>query len=134
MTTIRRQATAGTGAAGSANGSQSVVRVLLIGDVRLYRELLATALERAEGIELAGSAPGDVASMAAGMFEPGVVVVDSACVQEPGGMRALAAALPQAKIVAVGFPTTRRGSSRCSRPASQGSSPPTSRSATSSAP
>jgi DNA-binding NarL/FixJ family response regulator len=104
MTTIGRQATAAGGAAGAVDGAGTTVRVLLIGDVRLYRELLASALEGADGIELAGSAPGDVAAMAVGMFAPGVVIVDSASVHGPGGMRALAAALPEAKIVAVGVP------------------------------
>jgi two-component system, NarL family, nitrate/nitrite response regulator NarL len=104
MKTIGRQVTAANGAAGGADGSGAAVRVLLIGDVRLYRELLADALAHAHGIELAGSAPGDVASMAVGMFEPGVVVVDSASVSAPAAMRTLATALPDAKIVAVGVP------------------------------
>jgi hypothetical protein len=67
MSTIGRQASAAGGAAGSAEGARAAIRVLLIGDVRLYRELLAAALEAEEGIELAGSALGDVASMAVGM-------------------------------------------------------------------
>jgi two-component system, NarL family, nitrate/nitrite response regulator NarL len=84
--------------------SSDPVRVLLVTDVRLYRELLAAALSEQEGIELAGSAPRDVAAVAVGMFEPGVVVVDTASVSVPDGLRALAAALPEARIVAVGVP------------------------------
>jgi DNA-binding NarL/FixJ family response regulator len=80
------------------------VRVLLVADVRLYRELVAAALAGEDRIELAGSAPRDVAALAVGMVEPGVVVVDTASVSVPDGLRALAAALPDAKIVAVGVP------------------------------
>jgi DNA-binding NarL/FixJ family response regulator len=88
--------------AGADDPSPQLVRVLLFTDVRLYRELLAAALAEHDGIELAGSAPCDVAAMAVGMFEPGVVVVDTASVSVPDGLHALAAALPEAKIVAVG--------------------------------
>jgi two-component system nitrate/nitrite response regulator NarL len=102
VNTIQRQAAASGGAVERADGSRASVRVLLVGDVRLYRELLACALEDEDGIELAGSAPGDVAAMAVGMFEPVVVVVDANSVAAPHGMRALAAALPEATIVAVG--------------------------------
>jgi two-component system nitrate/nitrite response regulator NarL len=90
--------------AGADDPSPQPVRVLLFTDVRLYRELLAAALAEHDGIELAGSAPCDVAAMAVGMFEPGVVVVDTAAVSVPDGLHALAAALPEAKIVAVGVP------------------------------
>jgi two-component system, NarL family, nitrate/nitrite response regulator NarL len=79
-------------------------RVLLVADVRLYRELLAGALGDEEGIELAGSACCDVAAMAAGMFRPDVVLVDTASVSVPDGLRALAAALPEARIVGIGVP------------------------------
>jgi two-component system nitrate/nitrite response regulator NarL len=102
MTTIGQQAAASRAAVERAAGSREAVRVLLVGDVRLYRELLAGALGDEPGIELAGSAPGDVAAMAVGMFEPGVVVVDANSVTVPHGMRALAAALPEAEIVVVG--------------------------------
>jgi two-component system nitrate/nitrite response regulator NarL len=88
----------------SGRAQQASVRVLLVTDVQLYRELLGAALAADERIELAGSAPRDVAAMAVGMFEPGVVVVDTACVSVPDGLRALAAALPDARIVAVGVP------------------------------
>jgi chemotaxis response regulator CheB len=54
------------------------VRVLLVTDVRLHRELLADALAEHDGIELAGSAPSVVAATAAAMFEPSVVIVNTA--------------------------------------------------------
>lgn len=104
MNTIGLGAQAPGEAVGAAEASRAPVRVLLVADVRLYRELLATALADEGGIELAGSAPCDVAAMAVGVFEPGVVVVDTASVTVPDGLRALAAALPEARIVAVGVP------------------------------
>ena len=100
--------TTGQAAASSAapdiDGSPPPVRVFVVADVRVYRELLADALAREDGFEVEGSAPGDIAGMAIGMAEPGVVLVDTASVPGPAGVRVLAAAAPAAKIVAVGIP------------------------------
>lgn len=81
------------------------VRVLLVTDVRLHRELLADALAEHDGIELAGSAPSDVAATAAAMFEPSVVVVNTHSASTADELQAFAMALPDAKIVAVGIPS-----------------------------
>jgi two-component system nitrate/nitrite response regulator NarL len=80
------------------------IRVFLVTDVRLYRELLAAALENEDRIELAGNTPGDVASLAIAMSEPSVVLVDASSALGPARVRALSAAAPAAKIVAVGIP------------------------------
>lgn len=88
----------------SGGGRRERVRVLLVADVRLHRELLADALAGHDGLELAGSAPGDVAATAA-MFEPSVVVVNTAMVAPADELHSLALALPEAKIVALGVPT-----------------------------
>lgn len=88
----------------SGGGRRERVRVLLVSDVRLHRELLADALSGHDGLELAGSAPGDVAATAA-MFEPSVVVVNTAMVAPADELHSLALALPEAKIVALGVPT-----------------------------
>jgi two-component system, NarL family, nitrate/nitrite response regulator NarL len=101
---IRGQAGSATIGAGVDDPSSGPVRVLLIADVRLYRELLGAALAGRDAIELAGLAPCDVAAMAVGMFEPGVVVVDAASVSVPDGLRALATVFPETKIVALGIP------------------------------
>jgi DNA-binding NarL/FixJ family response regulator len=79
-------------------------RVLLVGDVRLFRELLEDAVADQDGFEVVGSASCDVAAMAAGMIEPDIVVADTAALTIPEGIRALATALPDAKIVAIGVP------------------------------
>jgi two-component system, NarL family, nitrate/nitrite response regulator NarL len=80
------------------------VRVLLVADVRLHRELLADALAEHDGLELAGSAPDDVAATAA-LFEPAVVVVNTATLAPADELHSLALALPEAKIVVLGVPT-----------------------------
>jgi len=79
-----------------------VAQVLLVGDVRLFRELLEGAVADEEGLKVVGSASGDVAAMAARMFEPDIVVADSASLSIPDGIQALASALPDAKIVVIG--------------------------------
>ena len=79
-------------------------RVLLVSEVRLHRELLADALAGHDGLELAGSAPSNAATAAA-TFGASVVVVNAAPVAAADELRALAVALPGAKIVAVGVPT-----------------------------
>jgi DNA-binding NarL/FixJ family response regulator len=91
--------------AGGAAPSPEPVRVLLVTDVRLHRELLADALAEHDGIELAGSAPNDVAATAAAMFEPSVVIVNIASAAAADELHAFAVALPDAKIVAVGVPS-----------------------------
>ena len=78
--------------------------MLLVADVRLHRELLADALAERGDLELAGSTPADVAATAA-LFEPAVVVVHTASVAATDELHALAVALPDAKIVALGVPT-----------------------------
>jgi two-component system, NarL family, nitrate/nitrite response regulator NarL len=110
---VRPMTTTGQAAPSDAVGpgvgaSQAPVRVFVVADVRVYRELLADALASEDGFEVDGSAPGDIAGMAIGMTEPGVVVVDTGSVPGPGGVRALAAAAPTAKIVAVGIPDDER--------------------------
>src|SRR6476620_5068723 len=81
---------------------QATARVLLVGDVRLFRELLENAVADEDGLEVVGSASCDVAAMAASMSEPDIVVADAASLRTPDGMHALATALPDAKIVAIG--------------------------------
>jgi two-component system, NarL family, nitrate/nitrite response regulator NarL len=88
----------------SGGGRRERIRVLLVTEVRLHRELLAGALAEHDGLELAGSAPGDVAATAA-MFEPSVVVVNTATVPPADELHSLALALPDAKIVVLGVPT-----------------------------
>jgi len=85
------------------------VRVFLVADVRLHRDLLAAALAGEYGIELAGSAHGDVACLAVGMSDADVVLVDGGSLAGPATVRALVAAAPDAKIVVTGVPEDETG-------------------------
>jgi DNA-binding NarL/FixJ family response regulator len=80
------------------------VRVFLVADVRVYRELLVDALPTKSGIDVAGSTPTDIAGMAIGMTDPAVVLVDASANAGVERVHAIAAAAPAAKIVAVGIP------------------------------
>jgi two-component system, NarL family, nitrate/nitrite response regulator NarL len=80
------------------------IRVFLVADVCVYRELLVDALASEGRIEVAGSTPADVAGMAIRMAEPDVVLVDTSSGSGPQRVWALAAGAPAAKIVAVGIP------------------------------
>jgi two-component system, NarL family, nitrate/nitrite response regulator NarL len=108
-TSLRRMKTRGIATTSVATAGRpyplpAIARVLLVGDVRLFRELLEKAFAVEDGVEVVGSASCDVAAMAMGMFEPDVVVVDTASLTIPEGMHALATALPGAKIVGLGVP------------------------------
>jgi len=89
---------------GAQEGGVRAIRVFLVADVCVYRELLGAALENEERIDLAGNTPGDVASMAIAMSEPSVVLVDASAAIGLARVRALAAAAPAAKIIAIGLP------------------------------
>jgi len=80
------------------------IRVFLVADVCVYRELLVNALTDEERIDVTGATPGDIATMAIGITEPSVVVVDASTDTGLARVRALTAAAPGAKIVAVGIP------------------------------
>jgi hypothetical protein len=86
----------------------------------LHRELLADALAEHAGLELAGSAPGDVAATAA-MFEPSVVVVNTATVRPPTSSTRWRWGSPQRRSSRVGFRPTTTRSCGFSRQARRGS-------------
>ena len=93
-------------AAGEERGSGLADRpipVFLVADVCVYRELLVDALADQEGLEVVGGTPADIASMAIGMAEPAVVLLDASSGSAPARVQALAAAVPTATIVAVGI-------------------------------
>lgn len=107
-----RQTATESGEAGKASRlarENALVRVFLVANVRLHRELLAAALDRAEGIEVAGSAHGDVACIAVGMSEADVVLVDGGSLSGPASVRSLVAAAPEARIVVVGVADDETG-------------------------
>jgi two-component system, NarL family, nitrate/nitrite response regulator NarL len=102
--TFRGRASEPDATATGPGRTASPIRVFLVSDVRVYRDLISDALSEEEGIEVTGSAAGDVAGMAVAMSGPSVVLVDAASVSGLTAVRALAVAAPKAKIVAVGIP------------------------------
>ena len=103
MTTTAHEAAALDGAP-DPGGSGERICVFVVADVCVYRESLAAALADDERIDVTGSTPGDIASMAIAMAEPAIVLVDGSSELASARVRALAAAAPAAKIVAVGIP------------------------------
>jgi two-component system, NarL family, nitrate/nitrite response regulator NarL len=76
------------------------IRVLLISDVRLYREGVEAALGRRPAISIAGTASRvDTAVERVAALNPDVILVDVATRDSLAGVRALRAAAPTAKIV-----------------------------------
>ena len=93
--------------AGARDASKSQggpIRVFLVADVCVYRELLVEALTDYESLEVVGHTPADIAGMAVGMSEPRVVLVDTSSGVTLSRVQGLAATVPGAKIVAVGLP------------------------------
>jgi DNA-binding NarL/FixJ family response regulator len=101
QTAIEAYSEAGA-AAQLAGKRDELVRVFLVADVRVHRDLLAAALDDEDGIEIAGSAHADVACMAVGWSHADVILIDGESLAGPGTIRALAAAAPDAKIVVSG--------------------------------
>jgi two-component system, NarL family, nitrate/nitrite response regulator NarL len=77
------------------------IRALLVSEVRLYREGVEAALGRRDPIDIVGTAStiGDAIDRLA-TLDPAVIVVDVGSRDSLAGIRALAAAAPQRKIVA----------------------------------
>jgi two-component system nitrate/nitrite response regulator NarL len=84
-------------------GQQRATRVLIVADVCVYREPLAEALAHEGGIEVAGSTS-DIAGLEIAMTKPTVVLVDASSERGLARVQALAAAMPSARLVAVGIP------------------------------
>lgn len=81
------------------------MKVLVVTEIRLYRDGVAEALRRLDDVELAAAAAtGPAAVVAARRIECDVVLVDMALTDSTGTVQALLAARPQLKVVALGVP------------------------------
>ncbi|TML52306.1 MAG: response regulator transcription factor [Actinobacteria bacterium] len=89
MTTVPEAAAAGD----AQRADEGPIRVFLVADVCVYRELLVDALANHESLEVVGHTPADIAGMAVGMTEPTVVLVDTSAGDGFSRVQALAAAL-----------------------------------------
>lgn len=80
-----------------------MIRVLVVSDIRLYREGLAAMLARDERIEIVGTeALADRAVEAVGEVAPEVVLVDMGMPDALISVQRIAARFPQPRIVALG--------------------------------
>lgn len=81
------------------------MKVLVVTEIRLYRDGVAEALGRLDDVELAATAAtGPAAVVAARRSECDVVLVDMALTDCTGTVQALLAARRQLKVVALGVP------------------------------
>jgi two-component system nitrate/nitrite response regulator NarL len=88
-------------------GSGEAARILLVTDVRLYREGIEAVLADREGVEVVASASacGEALELA-GRLRPEIALVDVAMPDAVEGVRAIRRAAPGVKILALTVPET----------------------------
>lgn len=80
-----------------------MARVLIVSDVRLFRDGLAEILRRRADIELAGSASSPSEALARTIeLQPSMVLVDVGMADGLACVRAICQALPETKVLAIG--------------------------------
>jgi two-component system nitrate/nitrite response regulator NarL len=79
-------------------------RVFIVAGIRLFREGLASALQRDFGIAVAGTAPSAAAAAAALREDPPDVVLLDTSPDADDAIRVIVAAHPSARVVALGPP------------------------------
>jgi two-component system, NarL family, nitrate/nitrite response regulator NarL len=93
---------------------RSVIRVLVVVELRLYREGLAELLDSHEDIEVVGVAGGHHRALQETRhLQPDVVLVDMAMVDNIRVIRALARRSPAVRIIALGLPETEQSVIPC---------------------
>lgn len=86
-----------------------MIRVLIVAHIRLYREGLAVMLQHEQRISVVGAAVGaDEALVALREHQPDVVLLDMAIPDNALLVRALVAAVPGTKVVALAVPEVER--------------------------
>ncbi len=84
-----------------------MITVLIVSDIRLYREGLAEVVARQAGFQLAGTAAdGDTALAAVRSRPPDMVLVDMAMAGSPGVIRAIRELTPDVNVVALSVADT----------------------------
>jgi two-component system nitrate/nitrite response regulator NarL len=99
----------------------TVIRVVIVSGIRLYREGLADLLARAEGIAVLGSTA-DGQSGVACILEllPDVALLDMSILEHAAMIRAIADAAPAVKVVALGVWETERHVLACAEAGAAG--------------
>jgi len=91
-----------------------MIRVLIVADIRLYREGLADTLARREGLQVAGTAGSrDDAIAALDECHPDVVLVDMAMLEGQATARALLEQVPHTRVVVLAVPELERDVLNC---------------------
>jgi two-component system nitrate/nitrite response regulator NarL len=95
-------------------GRRPTVRVIVLADVRLYREGLTRLLGEQPGLTIVGAAPVTQESLTRlGADAPDVILLEAATACETGAVRDLARLAPDAKVVAYGVVDEERQALRC---------------------
>jgi len=91
-----------------------VIRVIVVAELRLYREGLAELLDGRHGLRVVGaSRGGDDALAEIEKLQPDVALVDMAMIDNIGAIRALVRRAPAVRIVALGLPETEQSVLPC---------------------
>ena len=84
-----------------------MTRLVVVADIRLYRDGIAQSLEAVPGIECIGTAAdGPDALTQASVLDPDVILLDMAMLASAATARALAEAAPGVKVIALAVPET----------------------------
>lgn len=91
-----------------------MIRVLIVADIRLYREGLADALARREALQVVGAAGSREGAIAAlDECHPDVVLVDMAMLEGQATARALLEHAPDLRVVVLAVPELERDVLNC---------------------
>jgi two-component system nitrate/nitrite response regulator NarL len=87
----------------------AMITVVILADIRLYREGLAEVLGKQADVRVVGTGAGDRAGVTALLeADPDVALVDMAMIGSAAVVRSLAQAVPRVRILALAVPETDR--------------------------
>jgi DNA-binding NarL/FixJ family response regulator len=91
-----------------------MIRILIVSDIRIYREGLAESLQNRDGVTVVGTATcSDEAVCLAGELSPTVVLIDHALPESLRTMRMVSELHPDIKVVALGLLESEDGVLAC---------------------
>jgi DNA-binding NarL/FixJ family response regulator len=96
------------------------IRVMVVGDVRLYREGIAASLEHRADLEVVCTGTSSDAQRRAGEYDPDVVVLDMATPRSLDLVRGIVSSMPQARVVAFAVEETEHDILLCAEAGAAG--------------